>query len=188
MLLESGWTHPELEVVSFEDPVGSNRDHARELAEAIARVQTRTGAHRVDIVAHSMGGLATRYYLKNGGGQVVRRVVFVASPHRGTWLAHLAWGQGGIEMKPGSLFLLELDQVRGVPFGVEALTIRSSVDLHIIPPESAILEGVPDVEICCPTHGGLLSHPDAVEAMTRFLRRAGGDDSTGAGGGTEADA
>jgi triacylglycerol lipase len=163
-------------VVSFRDPVGSNRDHAREIAEAIVRVQTRTGARRVDIVAHSMGGLASRFYMKNGGASVVRRAVFIATPHRGTWLAHLAWGEGGDEMEPGSTFLLELDQVRGVPFGVEALTIRSKVDLHIIPPESAQLEGVPDVEICCPTHEGLLSHPETVAAIRRFLTRAGGSD------------
>lgn len=174
LLLREGWSHPELEVVSFRDPVGSNRDHAREIGEAIVRVQNRTGARRVDIVAHSMGGLASRFYMKNGGASVVRRAVFIATPHRGTWLAHLAWGEGGDEMEPGSLFLLELDQVRGVPFGVEALTIRSKVDLHIIPPESARLEGVPDVEICCPTHEGLLSHPETIAAIRRFLIRGGG--------------
>lgn len=177
-LLEEGWSHLELEVVSFRDPVGSNRDHAVELSEAVARLKGRTGVDRVDVVAHSMGGLATRYYLQNGGRESVRRAVFVASPHRGTWLAHLAWGEGGDEMRPDSPFLLELDQVRGVPRGIEALTIRSKVDLHIIPPESARLEGVPDVEVCCPTHEGLLSHPETVAAIRRFLTR---DETLGGG-------
>lgn len=167
----AGWSPSAVEMVTFRDPVGSNRDHARELAEVVELLRERTGSDAVDVVAHSMGGLATRVYLGQEGRDRVRRAVFVATPHRGTWLAHLAWGEGGDQMEPGNPFLLELAQVRGVPRGVEALTVRSKVDLHILPPESATLEGVPDVEICCPTHEGLLEHPEAFDAIARFLLR-----------------
>lgn len=179
--LAAGWSPMAIEVVAFDDPVGSNHEHAAELDAAVARLRERTGADAVDVVAHSMGGLATRLFLQEGGRDEVRRAVFVATPHRGTWLAMLAWGDGGEEMKPGSPFLLELRNVRGVPPGVEALTIRSKVDLHILPPESATLNGVPDVEICCPTHEGLLDHPQAFDAMARFLLRAPTASSPSAG-------
>jgi len=174
LFLEAGWLPHWVGSFSFKDPVGSNFDHAREIEVAVEALRSRTGADRVDVVAHSMGGLATRVYLQNGGASRVRRVVFVATPHHGTLVANLAWGEGGAEMRPGSLFLLELGALRGVPEGVEALTLRTKTDFHILPPTSATLTGVPDVEVCCPGHEGILSHPDAFDAMRRFLGRAAG--------------
>jgi triacylglycerol lipase len=169
--IDAGWPPHWVGALAFQDPVGSNREHARELDQALEALRSRTGAERVDVVAHSMGGLATRVYLQGSGEDRIRRVVFVATPHQGTLVASLAWGEGGKEMRPGSAFLLELDELRGVPRGVEALTLRTPVDFHILPPSSGTLPGVPDVEICCPGHEGILNHPDAFEAMQRFLTR-----------------
>ncbi len=171
LLRRAGWSDARVARVDFQDPVGSNREHAQEIADALEHLRARTGVDRVDVVAHSMGGLATRYLLQKGGGEGVRRVVFIATPHHGSWTAYLAWGEGGKEMHPGSLFLLDLQAFRAVPSGVEALTLRSKVDFHVLPPESGTLAGVPDVEICCPSHDGLLSHPEAFQAVHRFLTR-----------------
>jgi len=60
---------------------------ARALGDAIERL----GADRVNVVAHSMGGLDARWYVGRLGGH--RRVVSlttIATPHRGTYLAD--WG------------------------------------------------------------------------------------------------
>ena len=171
LFVGAGWPADDVAIVEFADPEGSNVDHAEELAAVVDDLLDRSGAERVDVVAHSMGGLATRYYLQNGGAGTVRRVAFMATPHRGTYVAYLAWGEGGREMHPGSVFLLDLQRFRAVPEDVEAITIRTKVDLHIIPPESATLVGVPNLEVCCPSHIGILTHPDAFEALERFLLR-----------------
>lgn len=168
-LVAAGWDPADVLAVTFEDPVGSNRVHAREVARAIEHLRSRTGSEWIDIVAHSMGGLAVRYHLQHGGGSGVRRVAFVATPHRGTLSAHLVWGEGAEEMNPGSLFLAGLERGPPVPPGIEALTVRTPVDLHIVPSESATLLGVPDVEICCPTHVGLLDDDEAFRALEHFL-------------------
>ena len=63
-LVASGWPTDYVETITFEDPAGSNRVHAVELAAAVGSLVARTGADEVDIVAHSMGGLATRWYLR----------------------------------------------------------------------------------------------------------------------------
>ncbi|NNL31072.1 MAG: alpha/beta fold hydrolase, partial [Gemmatimonadetes bacterium] len=81
-LIGAGWPADHVETLTFEDPTGSNRDHAVELAAAVERLRQTTGAGEVDIVAHSMGGLAARWYLRHGGEAPIRRVVFLASPHR----------------------------------------------------------------------------------------------------------
>lgn len=170
-LLAAGWPAESVETITFADPTGSNRDHAVELAGAVEGLRTRTGADKVDIVAHSMGGLATRWYLRGRDDAHVRRVAFIASPHRGTLSAHLAWGGGREEMMPDSPFLDTLNAEAPRPNDVEAMTVRTVVDTHIVPGESATLPGVVDHELCCPTHAGLLRDDEAFRLILAFLVR-----------------
>lgn len=167
---EDGWPGDFVEALSFADSRGSNRDHARELGAAVDGMLARTGATGADVVAHSMGGLATRLYLDDGGASRVRRVVFMATPHRGTWVAHLVSGRGSREMIPGSDFLRALNQGPPVPPGVEAMTLRTLLDIHVLPRASATLPGVPDVRVCCSTHRGLAANKAAYRAVRRFLQ------------------
>lgn len=170
-LLGAGWPDDHVVAVSFAEPTGSNREHAEELAAAIEAVLAETGAREVDIVAHSMGGLATRWYLRGRPDAPVRRVAFIGSPHRGTLSAHLAWGGGREEMMPDSPFLDTLNAEAPYPESVEAITIRTVVDTHIVPGESATLPGVPDYELCCPTHAGLIRDDEVFQIVLDFLER-----------------
>lgn len=165
-LIGAGWPSSHVETLTFAEPTGSNREHAAELEAAVTALVERTGASAVDVVAHSMGGLATRWYLMSRPDAPVRRVVFVASPHRGTISAHLSWGGGREEMMPESPFLDTLNATAPAPDGVESITIRTAVDTHVVPGESATLPGVPDHELCCPTHAGML-HDEEVFAIVR---------------------
>lgn len=167
--LAVGWADEAVGTISFEDPTGSNRDHAEELARAVDSLLAATDAEEIDIVAHSMGGLATRWYLLVSAEAPVRRVAFIGSPHRGTLSAHLAWGGGRDEMMPESAFLDTLNTEQPVPPGVEAITIRTPVDTHIVPGESATLPGVRDHVVCCPTHAGLLRDEEVFEVLIDFL-------------------
>jgi len=168
-LLAAGSSH--VETLTFREPTGSNRDHAEEIDSVVAQVLAETGADQVDIVAHSMGGLATRWYLKTHADAPVRRAVFIASPHRGTLSAHLAWGEGRDEMMPESAFLRALNSGDPVPAGVEAMTIRTPLDTRVVPGESATLPGVEDHTVCCPTHQGLLRDDDVFVLVLDFLER-----------------
>jgi len=168
-LVSSGWPQDHVLAITFADPTGSNVQHAREIAGAVDSLLARTGATRVDIVAHSMGGLATREYLDGPGRGRVRRVVLLATPNEGTYTAYLAFGGGRDEMLPGSAFLDSLNAVPAVPPGVQMMTLRTPLDAHVIPPESARLPGVEDVEVCCPTHEGLLRDLEVFRIVRRFL-------------------
>ncbi len=169
-LVAAGWPQDHVRALTFEDPTGSNVGHAREIAAAVDSLRRRTGAGRVDIVAHSMGGLATREYLeKLGGAARVRRVVLLATPNEGTYAAYLAFGGGRDEMLPGSAFLDSLNAGPSVPSGVQMMTLRTPLDAHVLPPESATLPGVEDIEVCCPTHEGLLRDLEVFRIVRRFL-------------------
>ncbi len=169
-LVAAGWSEGEVVAVTFRDPFGDNTTHAGEIAEAVDALLADTGADRLDIVAHSMGGLATRKYLDDPGGAArVRRVVLLATPNQGTWAAYLAFGGGRSDMMPGSPFVDSLNVRPSIPEGVDALTVRTRTDLHILPSSSATLPGVKGVEVCCPTHEGLLDDDRVFDIVRDFL-------------------
>lgn len=168
-LLGAGWGDDEVLAVSFRDPTGGNRAHALEIDSAARELLGRTGADELDVVAHSMGGLAVRWYLRYGDPVPVRRAVFIATPHGGTYSAYLAWGRGSEEMEPESAFLDSLNAGPALPEGLQALTVRTPIDTHVVPGESATLAGVPDLSVCCPTHAGLLRDAKVFEIVRRFL-------------------
>lgn len=168
-MLGAGWTEDEIAAITFADRTGSNHEHALEIAAAADSLLARTGAARVDIIAHSMGGLATRLFLRGHAGKV-RRVVFLATPQRGTWSAYLAFGEGRAEMLPGSPFLDSLNAAPPLPPGVEAMTIRTLVDAHIIPGSSATLPEVRDMVVCCPRHEAISNDLEVFRAIVAFLR------------------
>lgn len=178
-LVRDGWDADWVIPLEFEDPVGSSADHAEELDEAIAAVLRTTGAPRVDIIAHSMGGLAVWNLLQEKGSQLpIGRVVFLATPFQGTVTAYLAWGDGGPEMIPGSEFLQELQQGGWPQRWVQALAIRTPLDLTVVPGEGATLLGRGDRMVCCPTHQGLLDHEETYAMIREFLLDGDGSPET----------
>jgi pimeloyl-ACP methyl ester carboxylesterase len=78
-------------VVAFAyTPVGDVRSIAAKLAAQVEQLCAITGASRVRLVGHSLGGLIARYYVQRLGGDArVDLVVTVATPHRGTIAAWL---------------------------------------------------------------------------------------------------
>jgi triacylglycerol esterase/lipase EstA (alpha/beta hydrolase family) len=109
---------------------------ARHLGDFVERVLAREDAKRVDIVAHSLGGIVARYYIERlGGARRVGRLVTIGSPHRGTALARLGMVPSARELREGSELLGELG---GPPAGeVEYTSVWSRADAVIQPPESS---------------------------------------------------
>jgi triacylglycerol lipase len=55
--------------LSFAHPHGDNFQQAEQVANAIARIRSLTGAAQVDLVGHSKGGVVAAIYLSHTGGQ-----------------------------------------------------------------------------------------------------------------------
>jgi len=180
--VRDGWEEDVVFPMEFADPVGSSQDHAVELEKALQAVLAETGAREVDIVAHSMGGLAVWVLLQEKGALLpIKRVVFLATPFEGTVTAYLAWGEGGPEMIPESEFLRDLRSGGWPQRWVDALTVRTPLDLTVVPGGGATLFGLRDRVICCPTHQGLLDHEETYAIVREFLLygRRNGETSPG---------
>ena len=115
-----------------------------QLGERIAMVCQATGADRVVLVAHSMGGLVCRSYLARHGSDRVERLITIASPHSGSELARIGIGKNAREMEPGSRWLKDLGQA-GLP--VPAVAIRTAHDNFVMPQDNQRLPGAIDVAL-----------------------------------------
>jgi pimeloyl-ACP methyl ester carboxylesterase len=93
---------------NLEPPLGDIEDYLGALEEAVERLRSRTGAERVALVGHSMGGIVIRAWLRRYGAERVAGVVTLGSPHRGTWSAQHALGRNVQQMRQGSPWLTTL--------------------------------------------------------------------------------
>lgn len=151
-----GYTAAELNNWSY-NTAQSNATTASQLRTRIDQVRAATGAAKVDVITHSMGGLSSRYYLKNLGGQTfVDDWVSLAGPNHGTRTANWCWWNTScVEMRPGSTFLNNLNAGDETPGAVNYLTWWSSCDEVIDPPTSTILSGATNTQTACLSHSGV---------------------------------
>jgi triacylglycerol lipase len=180
-LVSQGWPSNYLFAIQYSDTTGSNVKNAYELQSFIKNVLRQTKASKVDIVAHSMGGLSTRYYVKYlDGAQNVDDVITLGSPHHGTNSSYFGlWTEGAREMVPGSAFLNDLNSVDETPNGSDSVSviqytsIFSSADTVINPYTSSIIDGADNVEISGVSHSGLLTESSVRPLILNGLQDGG---------------
>ena len=92
----------------------------------------------ISIVAFSMGGLVSRYYLQNlGGAKRCEQLITISSPHNGTTAAWWYPSQGAREMRPKSAFLTELKRTEPKLGDMKITSYRTPMDLVILPADSS---------------------------------------------------
>lgn len=120
-------------------------DLAALVGEKVDRMVRRHNLPKIDIVAHSMGGLIARYYVKRlGGDRYVRNLVTLGTPHHGTSmaipgiLALGAFSRAVWQLAPMSPFIRRL-KVGPFPAESRLVSIYSKTD-RICPYPSCLLE------------------------------------------------
>jgi triacylglycerol lipase len=117
---------------------------ADRLAARIHDVLARTGESQITLIAHSMGGLVSRAYLRKYGEAKVQKLITLGSPHRGTLHAWAAGGTNGKQMRPGSQWLRTLNQTTvSIPF----ISLYSVHDTVITPQDSSRVAGAINIEL-----------------------------------------
>ncbi|ATL69069.1 triacylglycerol lipase [Nocardia terpenica] len=170
------------------------QDSAAQIAGFIDGVIAATGATKVDVVSHSIGGAVAFYYLERlGGASKIGRFVALAAPLHGSTISGLAALQplaestgsgmaavqqcGPCQLSPGAPFLRDLDADAGVAPETAFTTIVTRYDEISTPYTTGLLDG-PNVhnivlQDLCPTdltdHNELPSDPVAVHEVLDAL-------------------
>lgn len=167
---------------------GPLEQSAAQIAEFVDRVRAATGARRVDIVGHSIGGTLPRYNLRlPGGASAVGRLIALApinhgSTVRGDLLGAVCPGCAQ-EFDSGSPFMTRMNQGGDTVPGVRYTVISSRDDEMVRPFQSQALSGPTDqvtnvvLQDHCPAdkanHSTIVDDPVAAQWVLEALRSPG---------------
>jgi pimeloyl-ACP methyl ester carboxylesterase len=108
---------------------------------AVARVTQLTGQPPL-VVAHSMGGLAVRAWLRaHDAADRVYKVVTLGTPHHGTWVARFSATRNGAQMRLDSGWIKALAQSESSHMPPKFVCFFSNCDNIVFPVASARLIG-----------------------------------------------
>jgi triacylglycerol lipase len=117
-----------------------------------------------------MGGLVARSYLRQFGDPArIDTFVSIATPHHGTWMAMLGLGDGVKDMRPGSKFLVSIDADAARFSTTRWVTIRTPLDLMIVPSTSSVLPWARNYEFPVLAHPLLVLDDRVLDCLLRAL-------------------
>ena len=163
-----------LYTLSCVPPLASIEVFAPQLAAKVDAILAATGAARVVLVCHSMGGLVARAYLRRFGAEKVRTVITIGTPHRGSVHAWVFPGTCLAEMRPGSEWLEVLNR-EGLPRGVRCVALWSWHDSMVTPQLSARWDGAKSVEYVGVGHNALLGDAGVLASVAALLEQEQAD-------------
>jgi len=169
---KDGWTKTQLRAYSYNTSQ-SNKTTAETIVKSeVEKLLKETKATKVDIVAHSMGSLNSRWYIKlvSGGEANVDDWVSLGGPNHGTSAANACFSTSCVEMRQGSTFLSELNAGDETPGAVNYGTWWSPCDEFINPDESVVLSGATNTKTACIGHLALISDETVYKGVREFVK------------------
>ena len=168
---KDGWPKSYLSAYSYNTSQSNKVDAEKEVKSHVESLLKSTGASKVDIIAHSMGSLNTRWYIKFLGGESkVDDWVSLGGPNHGTETANLCFSTSCTEMRIGSKFLSELNAGDETPGSVNYGTWWSPCDEFINPDSSVSLTGATNTETACISHLSLLTDATVYSQVREFVK------------------
>lgn len=170
------WMRRELRARGFavathdlEGPFTDIETLAAGLDARIDALLAETGADRVLLVTHSMGGLVARASMRARGTTRIARFVTLGGPHHGTVTARLGLGRNARQMEPGNPWLAELNRVETTD--VATLSIWSCGDEIVAPQATSRLSGAEEVVLPGVGHMAMAFSPTVRDLVAADLAR-----------------
>ncbi|HVE49649.1 MAG TPA: alpha/beta fold hydrolase [Casimicrobiaceae bacterium] len=157
--------------LSYGPPLASIDHFAQQAARKIDSILAETGARDVIVIAHSMGGLVMRAYLREHGGRKIARLVTIATPHEGSMHAWLGTGVSVAQMRPGSAWLSALGEPRSDD-APPLVSLWSWHDSMVTPQTSARVAFGENVELSGVGHTALLRERRVFERVLQEIQTA----------------
>ncbi len=156
-----GYSHA---TVDLEPIFGDIEDFAVQLEHAVQALLAATRSDKVIIVAHSMGGLVARAWMRRYGTAHVARVITLGTPHYGTDLAHMGPGHNARQMRRNGEWLAQLDAEDRAQRRL-ITSIYSWHDNIIAPQDSCHLPGARNIALPGVGHVAMGRHPDIAKRV-----------------------
>ncbi len=154
--------------INLEPVFGSIDDYIVLIEAAVARIEAATGLPPL-IVAHSMGGLATRAWLQAcHADERCAGVVTIGSPHHGTWLARFALTANGRQMRRRGAWLTALAAAEPPLRYTRFTCFYGHCDNIVFPAGTATLPGADNRHLAGTAHVDMVMR---AEVFTEVLRR-----------------
>lgn len=155
-----GYAAGEISVFSY-DTCRPSAEITADFGRFVDDVLARTGAEKVNVLAHSMGSIEARWCIRFGtcAGKVDKFMSVAGANHGTVWanVCELAfWSSSTCDLKPDGAFLTQLNEGDETWGDVRYVSIISWCDLTIVPFLGAMLDGA-DVNVVT---NRCLSHTD----------------------------
>jgi triacylglycerol esterase/lipase EstA (alpha/beta hydrolase family) len=162
-----------IDAMDLEPVFGPIDDYVPLIEAAVERLRRRTGAQRVALVCHSMGGLAARAYLRARGDAAIACVVTLGTPHRGTFHARFGHGPNARQMRPDSDWLRGLAAAEAPALRARFTIVLSHHDNIVAPQAVQVLPDAKVVEFSAIGHLSLALDARVADVVEGALRGCG---------------
>ncbi len=173
-LRADGWDASNVFAFTFADAKwGCNVDNASTIKTWIETILTTTGAPEVNVIAHSMGTLSSRHFVKQlGGTDMVARYITLGGMHHGLSSSCLATFPGAPcvwrELCESGEFVAQLNAVPATPGNLHWVSIYGTAD-ETVPNSSSQLAGAENISMPGVDHVGLLDDAATYAQIKRVL-------------------
>lgn len=164
--------------INYSTRHGSFTKMVDTVSKRVDEIIEETKSPQIDIVAHSLGGLVSRYFMSVGSGRgKVHHLVTLGTPHRGTplslFLKYSLLSGLNTDLRADSYIIRMLNET-ALPRGSQLTSIYSRYDFVSWPGENCTVDGLPhssfcNIELPKVGHLGLLYSEDAFSAVMKKL-------------------
>ncbi len=137
--------------------------------EEVVVVNRLPSGEKIDLVAHSMGGLVARIALEEEHTRArIATLVTLGTPHAGTHAARFGATDRVMDLRPDSPLMERLQ--KQLPWkGPRLVALWSHADMMVLPAISAMVDGAENLEIAAVTHTGYLIAPRVWREVMEIL-------------------
>ncbi|HEX8786652.1 MAG TPA: alpha/beta fold hydrolase [Telluria sp.] len=155
--------------VDLEPVAASIDDYVPLVERSVQALCAASGAQQVAIVAHSMGGLVARAWMRSHGRARVARLITLGTPHHGTALASLGLGENAAQMRRGADWLQTLAAGEDAATRALVTSIYTHHDNIVAPQTSSELPGARNIAFGGVGHVALGRNPRVLAEVMREI-------------------
>lgn len=155
--------------INLEPLLGPIDGYVAAVEAGVAQLERATGQAPV-VVAHSMGGLAVRAWLKAHGDDTrAHHIVTIGSPHNGTWMARFGLVHNAREMRQDGPWLTALAGAESPARRRRFTCFYSHCDNIVMPASTATLPGALNKHLAGQAHVQMVYHEEVFSETLGWL-------------------